>query len=403
MPLSDLIAFRYLFSKKSTHAINLISGISVIGFGVGAFAIIIVLSTMNGFEHLVSQMVNNFDAELKISHKEKKVFKLNSNQMEKMNLLKDVEVWSSVLEDKAVVMYNGRQEVVQVKGIQQNALEIRGFDSSIITGGLDLQQDSVNLALFGSGVANSLGISVNSGFRSVEFFVPKRTKTYRSINPMNNLNYLQLWTGGIFQIHPEIDDSYVLCGLSKARKLFGYKNAISSVEVMVSDKKQLHKVKNALKEIFGSQFWVETQKEQNRSLYKIFKSEKWISFSILTFILLIAGFNLIGNLSMLVFEKKHDLAVLKSLGMGDRSIQLIFLKEGFLVSLLGGIGGLSLGLLLLLAHQYFGLLKLEGAVVDYYPVKIIPRDILIVLLSNLALGFLLSIYPSINAPKNASF
>ena len=306
MPLSDLIAFRYLFSKKSTHAINLISGISVIGFGVGAFAIIIVLSTMNGFEHLVSQMVNNFDAELKISHKEKKVFKLNSNQIEKMNLLKDVEVWSSVLEDKAVVMYNGRQEVVQVKGIQQNALEIRGFDSSIIAGGLDLQQDSVNLALFGSGVANSLGISVNSGFRSVEFFVPKRTKTYRSINPMNNLNYLQLWTGGIFQIHPEIDDSYVLCGLSKARKLFGYKNAISSVEVMVSDKKQLHKVKNALKEIFGSQFWVETQKEQNRSLYKIFKSEKWISFSILTFILLIAGFNLIGNLSMLVFEKKHE-------------------------------------------------------------------------------------------------
>ncbi len=403
MNLSNLIAFRYLFSKKRTHAINLISAISMFGFGVGAFAIIIVLSTMNGFESLVSQMVNHFDAELKISHKEKKLFDLSSQQWNEIKSCEGVQFYTPVIEDKAVVVYQNKQEIIHLKGVSQEFLSKRGFDSSLFVGSSKLHKDSFHLALFGSGIANSLGIPINREYQNISFYVPKAGGRYQSFNPMKSLNQMNLLVGGIFQIHPEIDNEYVLCNLAQARVFFDHPSAVSSIELMMNNPSGISKVQKDLRNILGDKFLVETRKEQNRSLYKIFKSEKWISFSILFFILLIAGFNLIGNLSMLVLEKKQDMALLKSLGMSNKNIQLVFLKEGFLVALIGGVGGLILGIALLAIHQEFGLLKLEGAVVDFYPVKVLWKDVAIILVGNIFLGFLLSVYPSNRAPKIAEF
>lgn len=394
------IAKRYLFSKKSHNAINVISTVSVCGVAVATMALVCALSVLNGFVSLVSSMLSNFDPELKIVPAHGKVFDPSEPAIQQVKALPEVALWCEVLQDNAQVRYRDRQLTAVVKGVDESFGQLTRIDSILIDsrdGKFVLADEVVNYATLGVGTAFALGVRPNYA-DPLEIYAPKRDEKVNMTNPVASLNLEYAFVGGVYATNQQMyDENFLLIPLSMARSLFRYDKEVSAVELALRPGANLNSVKSQIKSLLGENFWVKDRYEQQEASFKMMQGEKWMIFLILCFILVLALFNVIGSLSMLMIEKKEDVRTLRNLGADDRLIRRIFLFEGWMISGLGALVGIGIGLALCLVQQEFGILKLGEAagsfVIDAYPVRVEAGDIVLVFLTVLIIGFLAAWYP----------
>ncbi|MFV0390704.1 MAG: FtsX-like permease family protein [Paludibacteraceae bacterium] len=390
------VAKRYLFSKKSHNAINIISGISAAGVCIGTATLICVLSVFNGFESLIQNMFSAFDPDLKISLVEGKTFASNTPEFEQVKKLESVVSFAEVVEETALLRFNDRQMPAIVYGVSNGFSQVTHIDSIMYDGSFLLNDGAFDRAIVGIGLANKLGINAHL-IDPLAIYAPKRTGKINLIRPETSFNQASTFMSGVFVVNqPEYDDQYAIIPIHLARQIFEYEdNTVSNIQLNIKDDTNAKRTKSDIRKILGKDFKVQDKYEQQEDFFNITRIEKWITYLILCFILLIATFNIIGSLSMLILEKKEDIGILRSLGAEEKLIKKIFLMEGWMISALGAVIGLILSIAIVLVQQHFGILKLGGEnyVVEAYPVVLSFTDILISFVSVLAMGFLAAIYP----------
>ena len=401
MNLPYYIAKRYLISKKSHNAINVISGVSVCGIALATLALVCTLSVFNGFQELVTTFFTAFDPELKITSVSGKVFDAQDERIQSLRQLPEIEVFSESLEDNAMVQYKGRQAMVVIKGVEDNFNQLTAIDSILYgRGDMVLHDEVVDYAIPGVDVTSSLGTGIRF-LDPLEVYAPKRGSKINVANPSTSFQTAYLHSSGlIFAVNQQkYDASYILTSLSFARDLFQYETEVSSIELKLKEGSNIYKVQKKISQSLGEDFQVLNRYEQQADTYRIMEVEKLISYAFLSFILLIACFNVIGSLSMLIIDKRADVVTLRNLGANDRLISRIFLLEGCMISFMGAIIGVALGLMLCFAQQEFGILSLgsgasSGAfVVDAYPVSVHFSDVVLVLITVLVIGYLSVLLP----------
>ncbi len=389
------VAFRYIFSKKSHNAINVISGISATGVAIGTMALVVVLSVFNGFEQLIANMFSAFDPDFRITAVEGKSFEIDKEPWQTMRKMPDVAVFTEVVEENALLRFRDRQMAATVKGVGENYRQLTDIDSIMYDGKFELFDGAFERAVVGIGLAGSLSLGAHF-IDPLYIYAPKRTSRINMLRPESSFNQAATFTSGIFAVQQvQYDNQYVLVSLDLARELFEYEaHVVSCIELKINDKADAAKLQKQLQAIVGSDFVVKNRYEQQESFFKIMQVEKWITFLILSFILLIASFNIIGSLSMLIIDKQADIKTLRSLGASTSQIKSIFLLEGWMISALGALFGILLGTVISLVQQHFGVLRMgSGYVVDAYPVVLVPSDILYVFITVVVMGFLAAYYP----------
>ena len=372
--LSRKIAWRYLFSKKSHSAINAISIVSVCGVAITTLALICTLSVYNGFTQLIGSLYSQIDPQIKITPREGKTLDTEAPEIKQIASWPEVSVFSPVVEDNALCLYKDRQRAVLVKGVPDNYTQLSHIQELVTSGHFQLNDGRIDYVSLGIGVAGQLGISNNSPY-PVELYTPNRLGRVNLANPAQSFSSRRFFIASTFCSNQAIyDDQLVILPLATAREMFSYTTEATAIELRLAPG-------------FEQNDW-----------YKWVQIEKWITFLILSFILMIATFNVIGALSMLIIDKKRDIATLQNLGADDRLISRIFLAEGWLISAIGAGSGLILGVILCYLQQEYGLLKLgstEGMfITDAYPVRLELFDTLAVTAIVLVLGFVTAWYPA---------
>lgn len=393
------IARRYLFSKKSTHAINVISGISVVGVAVASMALVVTLSVFNGFHDMVASLFTQMDPQLKITPVKGKTAPADDPVLTRIRRLPQVEVATECLEDQALAVYLDRQLMVKVKGVQDN------FDSlthirEILEGDgqYELHAADMHYGIPGLGVAYLLGMGYTYQ-QPLKIYAPKREGQLDMSNPTEGFVEDELFSPGVvfFLKQGKYDKNYILTSLDFTRRLFAQDGMLSSLEIRLKPGSDFEAVKAEMQQIAGDRFLVRDRYEQQDDTFRIMKIEKLIAYIFLTFILMIACFNIIGSLSMLIIDKKADVVTLRNLGASDRQITRIFLFEGRMISVIGAVIGIAFGLLLCWIQQQYGLVRLgstEGSfIVDAYPVSVHPWDVVLIFITVLLIGFLAVWYP----------
>lgn len=392
------IARRYLFSKKSHNAINVISAISVCGVALATLALVCTLSVFNGFQDLVTTFFTAFDPQLKITAVRGKVFDGQDKRVLQLKKMPDVEVYSESLEDNVMVQYQGRQAMAVVKGVEDNFDQLTPIDSILFgRGDLLLHDEVVDYAIPGIQLLSTLG----SGIRfldPLEIYAPRRGAKVNMANPSTAFVTGNLFSSGlVFAVNQEkYDTSYILTSIDFARRLFQYTTEVSAINLKLKAGADTDAVKKHIQDLLGDDFLVQDRYEQQADTYRIMEIEKLISYLFLTFILMIACFNVIGSLSMLIIDKRDDVVTLRNLGASDRQIVRIFLFEGRMISFFGAFAGVVLGLLLCWLQQEYGLIALGSSgsfVVDAYPVSVHASDVLLIFITVLLIGFLSVWYP----------
>ncbi len=395
-------ASRYIRAKKSTQAINIISWVSMGAIAVGAAALIIVLSVFNGFEGLVKSLYSSFYPELKISPVYGKTMLVPASRLDSLKTLPAVKHVSSSLQEKALLQYNGEKMIVELKGVDSAFLQVTGIKGKMVRGSFDVGTTEVPKAVFGVGVESILGVDVQNALLPVVVYLPRATGGNFML-PQQAFYTGQLIPAGSFAIQQDFDNKYVLTDLSYLQSLMGKpSNEISALELSLKPDIDMDKVQKSVARLFpAAKFKIETRYEQNRALYLVMQTEKWAVYAILCFIFIIAAFNMIGALSMLVIEKRKDISILKAMGAGDSLIQRIFLAEGLLISFIGATLGTIFALLICLGQQHFGWVKLGGGtfVIDAYPVNMQWLDFLLVWVTILVVSLLAAWYPARKAAR----
>lgn len=392
------IAKRYLFSKKSHNAINVISGISVCGVALATMAMVCTLSVFNGFQDMVATFFTAFDPQLKIVASTGKVFNGQDERIIKIKNLPDIEVVSESLEDNAMVQYKERQAMTVVKGVEDNFSQLTPIDSILFgRGDLVLHDEVVDYAIPGIQLLSTLGTGVKF-LDPLEIYAPKRGAKINMANPSASFISGDLFSSGLtFSVNQEkYDATYIITSIDFARKMFQYTTEVSAVNLKLKPDADESKVKSEILKILGDDFKVLNRYEQQADTFRIMEIEKLISYLFLTFILMIACFNVIGSLSMLIIDKKNDVVTLRNLGANDNQIVRIFLFEGRMISFIGAIAGVIIGLALCFAQQEFGLISLGDSgsfIVDSYPVSVHIWDVILVFATVLIVGFLSVWYP----------
>lgn len=392
------IARRYLFSKKSHNAINVISGISVCGVALATLALVCTLSVFNGFQDLVSNLFTAFDSELKIVPATGKVFDGQDKAIAAIRKMPEVALVSESLEDNALVQYQGRQAMAVIKGVEDNFEELTPIDTILFgRGELMLHDEVVDYAIPGVQLLATLGTGIRF-LDPLEVYAPKRGAKVNMANPAASFTGGNLFSSGlVFAVNQEkYDGSYILTSLKFARQLFQYTTEVSAINLKMKEGTDIDAFKRKLEKHLGERFRVLDRYEQQADTFRIMKIEKFISYLFLTFILMIACFNVIGSLSMLIIDKRDDVVTLRNLGANDRQIVRIFLFEGRLISFIGAVSGIVLGVLLCWLQQTFGLISLGAAgsfIVDAYPVSVHWEDVVLIFFTVLAVGFLSVWYP----------
>jgi lipoprotein-releasing system permease protein len=386
------IAKRYLFSKKKQNVINIISIISVIGVTVGTMALVIVLSAFNGLNQFIDQQFSSFDPDLKILPAKGKTF-VPDSIFERIKNMEQVAFYAEVLEENALLKYGNRQRPAIVKGVDENFTLMTGIDKMMTDGNFVLDTPKHQFVVLGYGVALDLGVGLTF-VDPIKFYVPKRNAKVGH-NPMDAFNTEYLYPSGFFQIQIDFDTQYTLVPLSFARKLFNYKNEVSAIELGINDSEDINDVKSEIQEILGDAYVVKNRFELHDVIYKMMKTEKTAIFFILAFILVIASFNIIGSLTMLILDKKEDVSTLRSLGANEQTIKQLFLIEGCLISFSGAIIGVILGVAICFIQIKFGLVKLAAGnfMMNTYPVSVHFTDIFIIFITVVLIGFFASRFP----------
>ena len=393
------IARRYLFSKKSTHAINVISGISVVGVAVATMALVVTLSVFNGFHDLVASFFTQMDPQLKITPVKGKTASADDPILTKIRHLPEVEVATECLEEQALAVYGDRQQMVIVKGVEDNFNQLTHIQE-ILEGDGDFELHAADLSygIPGLGVAYQLGLGYTYE-HPLRIFAPRREGQLNMANPTEGFVVDDLYSPGVVfcMKQGKYDKNYILTSIAFTRHLFDLDGRLSSLELRLKPGSDFERVKSQMEEIAAGKFYVQDRYEQQDDTFRIMKVEKLIAYVFLTFILMIACFNIIGSLSMLIIDKKEDVVTLRNLGATDHQITRIFLFEGRMISAIGAILGVLIGLLLCWLQQQYGIVRLgssEGSfVVDAYPVSVHPWDIVLIIITVMAVGFLSVWYP----------
>lgn len=393
------IARRYLFSKKSTHAINVISSISVVGVAVATIALVVTLSVFNGFHDLVASFFTQMDPQLKVTPVKGKTALADDPILTRIRQLPEVEVATECLEEQALAVYGNRQQMVKVKGVEDNFNQLTHIQEILEgDGSFELHAADMHYGIPGLGVAYQLGLGYTYD-HPLKIYAPRREGQLNMTNPTEGFMEDELYSPGVVfcMKQGKYDKNYILTSLAFTRHLFDLEGRLSSLELRLKPGSDFEQVKHQMKEIAGNQFYVQDRYEQQNDTFRIMKVEKLIAYVFLTFILVIACFNIIGSLSMLIIDKKEDVVTLRNLGATERQIIHVFLFEGRLISAIGAVIGVLVGLLLCWVQQQYGIVRLgssEGSfVVDAYPVSVHPWDIVLVFFTVLAVGFLSVWYP----------
>ena len=393
------IARRYLFSKKSTHAINVISGISIVGVAVATMALVVTLSVFNGFHDLVASFLTSFDPQLKVTPVKGKTVAADDPRLTEIRQLPQVDVATECMEDQALAVYNGRQAMITLKGVDDNFDQLTHIGEILIgEGEFELHAADMHYGIIGIRLADALGTGYTYN-HPIKIYAPRREGQLDMTAPEESFIEDELYSPGVlFNVRQaKYDKGYIITSLGFARRVFEQQGMVSSLELRLKPGSYFEAVKREMQKIAGDGFYVKDRFEQQDETFKIMKIEKLIAYVFLTFILIVACFNIIGSLSMLIIDKKDDVITLRNLGATDKQISRIFLFEGRLISAIGAVIGIAIGLLLCWLQQTYGIVKLGSSsgsfVVNAYPVSVHPEDIVLIFATVFAVGFLAVWYP----------
>ncbi|MCQ2376276.1 MAG: FtsX-like permease family protein [Salinivirgaceae bacterium] len=397
MNLLAFIARRYFFSRKSHNIINIISGISMAGVVVCTAALVIILSVYNGFDDLIKSMFSTFDPDIKITAAQGKTFNPNTDSLKAITNLSYVELACPTLEENVLLEYEKHIHPATIKGVPLNFAELTGIDSTITRGTFTLHDGHKPMAVVGTGLAYYLSLNINF-LSSIKIYVPKRSGSISSLNPENAFSKAYIFPSGVFNIQQEIDNKYMLVPIDFARNLLEYSHSqqVSAIEIKLRSGTNVAKAQDEIEQLAGPNYVVRNQYQQHEMLYKVMKSEKMAIYLILTFILIVSSFNMIGSISMLIIDKKNDIGTLNNLGMSKKDVQRIFMLEGWIISIGGALIGLIIGAAICWGQQTFGWLKLDSMgtfVISNYPVKMMASDFVLSLITVLGIGLFASWYP----------
>lgn len=397
-------ALRYLFSKKKTQAINVLSYISMGGMAIGAMALIVILSIFNGFEDLVISLYNSFQPSIKIETTSGKYFKADSALIQKIKGIDGITTISLSLEENAYFKYHDKECIGTLKGVDAQFNAVSKIDSFILDGSYQLSSLNQDNAIMGSGIQAALNASLDQGFEQISVYLPKKG-TDAILSPEDAFNTAYLSPTGVFSIQQEFDEKYVLAPLSFVQYLSEVdSDKVSSLELKINESKEAP-IMESLSKLLGKSYIIKNRLQQNEALYRVMKIERLAVIAILAFVVGIISFNILGSIMMLIIEKEKDIAILAALGTSDKKIFNLFLLHGVFQSIFGAIAGISLGLLICWIQKTFGVIKLGGGsfVVDAYPVVIKGTDIILVFCIIVGICFLASIYPAKSASKKNQY
>lgn len=393
------IARRYLFSKKSTHAINVISGVSVVGVAVATMALVVTLSVFNGFHDLVASLFTAFDPQLKVTPAVGKTAPADDPVLTRIRHLPEVEVATETVEDMALAIYGDRQAMVTIKGVDDNFDSLTHIREILVgEGEYELHAAGLNYGIPGIRLAEALGTGYRYD-RPLKIYAPKREGQLNMANPNDGFVEDELYSPGVlFSVkQAKYDKSYIVTSIGFARNLFGQQGMVSALELRLKPGTDFDAAKEKIRQMAGGKYTVKDRFEQQEDTFRIMKIEKLIAYIFLTFILAVACFNIIGSLSMLIIDKKADVATLRNLGASDKQIVRIFLFEGRMISAIGAVLGIAVGLLLCWLQQTYGLVGLGRSsgsfIIDAYPVSVHPEDVALIFVTVLAVGFIAVWYP----------
>lgn len=392
--MNFLFAWRYFRSKKSTTAINIIAWISVVAITVGTAALILVLSVFNGFEDLVKGLYADFYTDMRIGPAYGKILQLTPQQINQIKNVEGIARISLVAEEKALLKNGDYQTIVFIKGVDENYLATNNIGRHIIKGKFDPGTASSPQLIVGAGIENATGIDVTNNLYTLELYLPNRKAT--DFNSPDAMNAYNVHPSGTFLVQQDFDNKYVFSNLPFLKYMLDMKDdEYSSVEIKLNHA-NANTVKSVLKKLLGEKYTVQTRYEQNQSLYTVMTVEKWVIYIILSLILVVAAFNMIGALTMLVLEKQKDIAVLKAMGANDTVIQKIFLSEGLVLAGVGGVSGAMIATIICLLQIKFKFVKLTGGsfIIDYYPVQLVASDYLLVTVTVLLIALFAAWIPS---------
>ena len=397
MNLPFFISWRYLFARKSHNVINIISAISAVGMAVGTAALIIILSVYNGFDGIVRGMMSSVEPDLMICPSEGKVFVPEGEVYDWIYSQDCVESMCTVLQEQVFISYDGKQGVATAKGID-DVYEVESpVQDHIIDGVFSFHHGDVPQAVVGAGVAHRMGISPRF-VTPLEMYFPDRNANISLSNPASSIEMTRVWPSGVFAVSSDVDDAFIMVPIAQMRELLGYQDEVSAVEIRFIDGTPESVTAGVKKEIaarLGECLSVKDRFEQNESLYKMMRYEKLAIYLILIFVIIIIAFNIFGSLSMLIIEKREDAGTLRAMGATDALVHRIFVLEGWLISLVGMVAGLVLGIAFCLVQQRFGLIKMPGNfAVSAYPVVLSWTDVLLTVAGVTVIGYVIALIAS---------
>ncbi len=394
------LAVRYLRGKRFANVVPILSRISMVAIAFSSAAMIVVFSVFNGLEGFVKQLYTGFYPDVRVTAVRGKFFFADSSKLNAVRQISGVQILTTVIEDNAMVTNtnSGEQKVVWIKGIDKNYLKVNDITESI-TGEDTVSMGKPYTVIAGARILNELGVDITNIFNTIDLYYANTENKNFVTNPENAYRKLEVHPAGMFRVSDDFDDKYILAPLPLIQTLLQEEGKYSSLEIKIDPEKE-DDVKTNLRKIFDDRYLVETRFEQNKTMFMVMRGEKWAIYAILTMVLLIASFNMIGALSMLVLEKQKDIAILKAMGALPGDIRSIFILEGILWALIGGLMGIALGYVLCLLQQHYGIIAVGGSfLMDAYPVDMHFADLVLVLVTISAVGVLAAWYPAMRATK----
>jgi len=398
--MTILFAWRYFKGKKTTNAINLIAWISILAIAVGAAALILVLSVFNGFEDLVKSLYADFYTDIRVAPAQNKFLTLTPAQLKQIKGVGGVRQISTIAEEKAVLVNDEYQSIIYLKGVDEAYTQVSGLAKHVFKGKYDPGTVDKPLLFLGAGIENAVGVESGMNITPLTVYLPNlKAKNFSGLDALNSYNAN---VSGSFVLQQEFDNKYAITNIAFVKYMLDLgEDQYSAVEIALLNNAETDLVVERVQKLLGPQFKVETRYQQNQSLYTVMQVEKWVIYGILSLILVVAAFNMIGALTMLVLEKQKDIAVLKAMGANERYIQRIFLNEGFVLAAVGGGAGILVAIAICLLQIKFKLLKLSGGsfIIDYYPVKMVPTDFLLVIATVSIISVLAAWIPALKASR----
>jgi lipoprotein-releasing system permease protein len=392
-----LFAWRYFIAKKSTNAINVIAWVSMIAIVLITAAFIILLSVFNGFEGLVKSLYSSFYADLRIAPKNGKSITVTPLQFSKMKVIYNIEAVSKIVEEKALLQNGEIQTIVYLKGVDDNYTQVTSVDNKMIRGEFNLGDSNKASVVLGSGIENALSVMSDRNLYPLTVYLFKRGVSANVVDPYQAFSAENVSTSGTFFIQQDIDNKYAITNTAFMKRMLSMgEEEYGSLEIALRNPGEADDTKQELKKVFDDNYVIETRYEQNKSLYSVMNLEKWAIYGILTMMLIVAAFTMIGALTMLVLEKQKDIQILKALGADNHRVRRIFLSEGILLAGMGAFAGLLLAVVICWAQVRYKLIAIEGGtfLIDYYPVELRFSDFILVLVTVMLIAFLASWFPA---------